>query len=359
VAERETRTGGLGEFLASVEKISVSFDAAPLAPEEELRATEGRFLGKGGELATLSRSLGKLSPDEKREAGAALQALRARVTQVVSQHRKQAEIAETAARERAEIYDLSEDLVRERRSAIGALTVVSQTRRELEDLFVGMGFKVETGPEVESEWYNFEALNVAKHHPARDAQDSFFLDLGEPGSVVLRTQTSPVQVRLLETGVLPIYAVAPGKVFRRDTPDARHTPSFHQIEGLVVDEHITFQDLSGTVSGFTKAYFGQEISARLRPAYFPFTEPSAEFEITCTICLGEGCRTCSGVGWIELGGCGMVHPNVFRAVGVDPERWSGFAFGFGIERLAQMKHGLADMRVLLDNDLRFLSQFRG
>ncbi len=359
MAGSDVNPGSLREFLAALESLRSSFDEAPLAPEEALRATEGRFLAKGGEIALLSRSLGRLSQDDRREAGSALQAFRARVTETLSTQRRYLESLASLERERQERYDLTEDLVRERRAAVGALNVVTQTRYALEDLFVGMGFSIETGPEVESEWYNFEALNVAKYHPARDAQDSFFLELGEPGSVVLRTQTSPVQIRLLERGVLPIYAVIPGKVFRRDTPDARHTPSFHQIEGLVVDEHITFQDLAGTVSGFTKAYFGQEISARLRPAYFPFTEPSAEFEITCTICLGSGCRTCSGVGWIELGGCGMVHPNVFRSVGVDPERWSGFAFGFGIERLAQMKHGLADMRVLLDNDLRFLSQFRG
>ncbi len=186
--------------------------------------------------------------------------------------------------------------------------------------------------------------------------DTFYLDLGEPESVVLRTHTSPTQIRLMQSGTPPFYAVMPGRVYRRDTADARHTPIFHQIEGLVVDEGIAFSDLAGTVETFTSAYFGPDIKARLRPAYFPFTEPSAEFEITCTICKGGGCRTCSHTGWIELGGCGMVDPAVFAAVGIDAERWTGFAFGFGIDRCAQMRHEIPDMRVLIENDVRLLRQ---
>ncbi|MGH9181236.1 MAG: phenylalanine--tRNA ligase subunit alpha, partial [Acidimicrobiales bacterium] len=241
--------------------------------------------------------------------------------------------------------------------ARGHLNLVSQTRDDLEDVFVGMGFSVAEGPEVETEWHNFEALNMPKAHPARSGQDSLYLDWGAPESTLLRTQTSPVQIRVMQGQPPPIYAVMPGKVYRKDTPDARHTPSFSQIEGLVVDRGISFADLAGTIEVFTGAYFGEGIHSRLRPAYFPFTEPSAEFEITCAICQGSGCRTCSGTGWIELGGCGMVHPVVFGAVGLDPEEWSGFAFGFGIDRCAQMRHGLADMRALLDNDIRFISQF--
>jgi phenylalanyl-tRNA synthetase alpha chain len=187
--------------------------------------------------------------------------------------------------------------------------------------------------------------------------DTLYLRLGQPGQVLLRTHTSPVQVRLMESGQLPIYAVMPGRCYRRDTPDARHLPVFHQIEGLVVDQGITFGDLAGVIESFTTAFFGEGMHSRLRPSFFPFTEPSAEFEVTCPICGGLGCRTCSGSGWIELGGCGMVDPNVFRAVGIDPEVYSGFAFGFGIDRLAQVRASLSDMRVLLDNDVRFLSQF--
>ena len=240
--------------------------------------------------------------------------------------------------------------------ALGHLHLVQRTRDELEDVFVGMGFTVAEGPEVETDFYNFEALNIPAAHPARGMWDTFYLDVGEPGSVLLRTHTSPVQIRLMQAHQPPIYSVMPGRCYRRDTPDARHNPIFHQVEGLVVDNGISFADLAGTIQTFTGAYFGEGINSRLRPAYFPFTEPSAEFEITCTICRGEGCRTCSRTGWIELGGCGMVDPAVFEAVGVDPERWTGFAFGFGIDRCAQMRHGIADMRVMLENDVRVLTQ---
>jgi phenylalanyl-tRNA synthetase alpha chain len=239
----------------------------------------------------------------------------------------------------------------------GRLSLITQTRDELEDVFVGMGYSVAEGPEVETDWYNFEALNIPKAHPARSGFDTLYLDWGEPESTLLRAHTSPVQIRVMQAQPPPIYSIMPGKVYRKDTPDARHTPSFNQLEGLVVDQGITFGDLAGTIEAFVHAYFGPGITSRLRPAYFPFTEPSAEFEVTCAICSGAGCRTCSGTGWIELGGCGMVHPNVFGAVGIDPEEWSGFAFGFGIDRLAQMRHGIADMRVLLDNDIRFIGQF--
>ena len=214
---------------------------------------------------------------------------------------------------------------------------MTQARDELEDVFVGMGFGVAEGPEAETDWYNFEALNIPPAHPARGMYDTMYLDIGEPETVLLRTHTSPVQIHLMEeavrSGTLPIHAVMPGKCFRLDTPDARHLPVFNQIEGLVVDRDITFGDLAGTIQSFTEAYFGEGMQSRLRPAYFPFTEPSAELEITCTLCLGEGCRTCSHTGWIELGGCGMVDPAVFAAVGIDHTVWSGFAFGFGIDRL--------------------------
>ena len=238
----------------------------------------------------------------------------------------------------------------------GHLHVVQRTRDELEDVFVGMGFAVAEGPEAETDWYNFEALHMPPAHPARGMWDTLYLELGGPETVMLRTHTSPVQVRLMESQGPPIYAVMPGKCYRRDTPDARHIPTFHQIEGLVVDRGISFADLAGTIETFTTAYFGPDIHSRLRPSYFPFTEPSAEYEVTCTICKGSGCRTCSHTGWIELGGCGMVDPAVFEAVGLDADEWTGFAFGFGIDRCAQMRHEIPDMRVFFDNDVRVLRQ---
>ncbi|HVM67632.1 MAG TPA: phenylalanine--tRNA ligase subunit alpha [Acidimicrobiales bacterium] len=321
---------------------------------EDVRAAHAAALGKRGELTALNTQLGTLGPEARKSAGALLNAARARITAVFEARLAELEAAARAARLEAERLDLTETLPGPLR---GSLTLVTQTRDALEDTFVGMGFVVAEGPEVESDWHNFEALNMPPAHPARSGFDTLYLDWGEPETALLRTHTSPVQVRLMLEQRPPIYAVMPGRVYRKDTPDARHTPSFNQIEGLVVDHGITFGDLAGTIDTFTHAYFGPNISARLRPAYFPFTEPSAEFEITCTICEGAGCRTCSGTGWVELGGCGMVHPNVFRAVGVDPEEWTGFAFGFGIDRLAQMRFGIPDMRILADNDLRFTTQF--
>ncbi|MST34532.1 phenylalanine--tRNA ligase subunit alpha, partial [Acidimicrobiaceae bacterium USS-CC1] len=273
------------------------------------------------------------------------------------------EAADRAARLAADRLDLTEAALLGPRAwprglpDRGHLHLVTQTRDELEDTFVGMGFTVAEGPEAETDWYNFEALNMPPAHPARSMWDTLYLDLGDPESILLRTHTSPVQVRLLEAQAPPIYAVAPGRVYRKETPDARHLAVFHQIEGLVLDEGISFGDLAGTIETFTQAYFGAGMHARLRPSFFPFTEPSAEFDITCPICAGAGCRTCSHSGWIELGGCGMVDPNVLAAVGVDAERWTGFAFGFGIDRLAMIRVGLGDVRALTENDLRFLHQF--
>ena len=322
---------------------------------DDLARIESELLGKRGPLALAHRELGRMEPDQRREAGRVLHDTRQRLEAVVAERRQQLAATERAAALDADRLDLTEVLP-------GGLDrghqhLVTQTRDELEDVFVGMGFEVAEGPEAESDWYNFEALNIPPAHPARGMYDTFYLDLGEPETVVLRTHTSPVQIHLMEDHPLPIHAVMPGRCFRRDTPDARHLPVFHQIEGLVVDRGITFGDLAGTIETFTAAYFGADIHSRLRPAYFPFTEPSAEFEITCTICRGDGCRTCSGTGWIELGGCGIVDPAVFAAVGIDPAEWSGFAFGFGIDRCAQMRHGIADMRALIENDARFVRQF--
>jgi phenylalanyl-tRNA synthetase alpha chain len=336
---------------------------AAAASTDALAEVETELLGKRSVLTRAHRTLGSLSPEERKEAGRRLNEVRARLEVLLAARHSELAEAERAEAMRADRLDLTEVIPEAVLSspARGHLHLVSQARAELEDVFVGMGFTVAEGPEAESDWYNFEALNIPPSHPARDMFDTIYLEIGEPETVLLRTHTSPVQIHLMEAAVrdatLPIHAVMPGKCFRLDTPDARHLPVFNQIEGLVVDRDITFGDLAGTIQLFTEAYFGPGMQSRLRPAYFPFTEPSAEFEITCTICLGEGCRTCSHTGWIELGGCGMVDPAVFLAVGIDPAEWSGFAFGFGIDRLAQMRHGVPDMRSFVENDIRFLSQF--
>jgi phenylalanyl-tRNA synthetase alpha chain len=327
-------------------------------------AARQQVLGKRSAFADLNAQLGKLSPEERREAGAAVQAARRVLEEEAAAQGARWDEHERLERISKEALDLTEIALGPKVAplaassrGIGHLHLVTQTRDELEDTFVAMGFAVAEGPEAETDWYNFEALNMPPAHPARGMWDTLYLRLGEPETILLRTHTSPVQIRMMEKGDLPIYAVMPGRCYRRDTPDARHLAVFHQIEGLVVDKGITFGDLAGVIESFTTAFFGPAIHSRLRPSYFPFTEPSAEFEVTCPICGGSGCRTCSGSGWIELGGCGMVDPNVFDAVGIDPEVYSGFAFGFGIDRLAQVRSELSDMRALLDNDVRFLSQF--
>jgi phenylalanyl-tRNA synthetase alpha chain len=330
---------------------------------EELAAVESAILGKRSALGAAHRALGGLGPEERRTVGAALHEVRGRIEHLVEDRRGELAAHERVAALEADRMDLTEVVVADVRTPLlrGHKHLVTKTREALEDVFVAMGFTVAEGREAETDWYNFEALNIPPAHPARGMYDSFYVDLGEPETIVLRTHTSPVQIHLMEQAVaqdsLPIHSVMPGRCFRRDTPDARHLPVFHQIEGLVVDHGISFSHLAGTIETFTTAYFGPDVHSRLRPSYFPFTEPSAEYDITCTICLGVGCRTCSGTGWVELGGCGMVDPAVFDAVGIDPAEWSGFAFGFGIDRCAQMRHEVADMRALIENDLRFLRQF--
>jgi phenylalanyl-tRNA synthetase alpha chain len=328
-----------------------------------LDQVESELFGKRSVISGAHRSLGALEPDRRKEAGRLLHEVRSTLETRLAERRVVLAEAERAEFLVSDRLDLTEVIPEHVRSPLtrGHLHLVTQARDELEDVFVGMGFEVAEGPEAETDWYNFEALNFPPGHPARGMYDTMYLDIGEPETVLLRTHTSPVQIHLMEEavrlGTLPIHAVMPGKCFRLDTPDATHLPVFTQIEGLVVDRGITFGDLAGTIETFTGAYFGPGMHSRLRPAYFPFTEPSAEFEITCAICRGAGCRTCSGIGWVELGGCGMVDPAVFVAVGIDPEEWSGFAFGFGIDRLAAMRHEVPDLRSFMENDIRFLSQF--
>jgi phenylalanyl-tRNA synthetase alpha chain len=317
--------------------------ARAAATLDDLRVAETDVLGKRSELAGLRQQLGSLDPDARRQAGKELNEARARIEEAFAERRATLESEARRERLEAERLDLTEVRVERR---LGHLHLVTQAIEHLEDVFVGLGFTVAEGPEVETDWHNFGALNFPPGHPARDMYDTLYVDFGPPGSTVLRTHTSPVQIRVMTSLPPPIYSVMPGRVFRQDTADATHMPVFHQIEGLVVDRGITFAHLAGTIDMFTKAYFGGDFSSRLRPSYFPFTEPSAEFDII----RPDG-------SFLELGGCGMVHPNVLTNCGLDPEEWQGFAFGFGIDRMAAARHGVDDLRDLFTNDIRFLSQF--
>jgi phenylalanyl-tRNA synthetase alpha chain len=315
---------------------------------DTLRRLDTELLGKQGALASFKRQLGTLATaDEKKAAGQAVNTALRAVEAALTARTEQLGESALAAQVAAERLDLTEFV---RAPGRGHAHLVTQAWQRLEDVFVGIGFRIAEGPEVETDWHNFEALNMGAEHPARGEFDTLFTDYAapgsEPGRVVLRTHTSPVQIRTMLEQEPPIYIVAPGRVFRRDTPDATHMPVFHQIEGLVVDRGIGLADLAGTIEVFTKAFFGPDFTSRLRPSYFPFTEPSAELDI----------RRPDG-SWLELGGCGVVHPNVLRAGGIDPEEWSGFAFGFGIDRMAVMRHGVADIRDMFTDDMRFVEQF--
>lgn len=310
---------------------------------DHLAELDREVLGKTSELSGFKRQMGTLDHEGKRTVGSALNQAREQVQAAVVARR--AELDAVARRQQAETERLDLTEVRAHRDA-GHLHLVTQTIEELEDVFVGLGFDVAEGPEVEDDWHNFTALNFGEYHPARDMQDTFFVDLGEPGEVVMRTHTSPVQIRVMEEQRPPIYSVMPGRVYRNEATDATHLAVFHQLECLVIDRGITFGHLAGTIDMFTKAYFGPGWTSRLRPSYFPFTEPSAEFDLQ----RPDG-------SWLELGGCGMVHPNVLRNCGIDPEEFSGFAFGFGLDRLAATKHGVTDLRELASTDVRFLEQF--
>ena len=317
---------------------------AEVAVLAEAQALETELLGKKGPFAEFKTRLGGLATvEEKKAVGQAVNEATQRVAAAVQARVAELKRAERAVQLEAERIDLTEVLSRPSR---GHAHIVTQAWQRLEDVFVGLGFQVAEGPEVETDWYNFEALNMPPDHPARSMHDTFYVDHGAPGSTVLRTHTSPVQIRVMQHVAPPIYMIMPGRVFRNETTDATHLAVFHQIEGLVIDRGITLADLAGTIESFTKAFFGDGFTSRLRPSYFPFTEPSAEFDI----------RTPKG-DWLELGGCGMVHPNVLRAGGLDPEEWSGFAFGFGIDRMAKERHAVGDVREMYTNDIRFVEQF--
>ena len=309
-----------------------------------------RYLGKKGEISALLKSLGGLSADERPKAGALINEAKQRVQAAIDERRQTLEEAALNQQLSAETLDVT---LPGRGEQPGALHPVTRMRRRMEDFFLRLGFDIAEGPEVEDDFHNFEALNIPAHHPARAMHDTFYFGDGR----LLRTHTSPVQVRVMQKGEPPFRIIAPGRVYRCDS-DLTHTPMFHQVEGLLVDENITFADLKGTVAAFLKFVFEvDDLPVRFRPSYFPFTEPSAEVDVGCMTCGGEGCRVCSHSGWLEIMGCGMVHPKVLEHGGVDATRYSGFAFGMGVERLAMLRYGVNDLRLFFENDARFLSQF--
>jgi phenylalanyl-tRNA synthetase alpha chain len=318
---------------------------------EELKEIRVKILGKKGELTALLRSLGTISPEERPKAGGEANALRLELEKAIELKEKiliDASKSDQWAKERIDVTLPGWPL------EIGHKHPLTLINDEIKEIFLGLGFQVAHGPEIESDYYNYEALNFPADHPARDMQDSFYLTL----QLLLRTHTSPVQVRVMEklAPELPVRIIAPGKVFRRDD-DATHSPMFHQVEGLAVDQGITFADLKGTLLLFAREMFGPEQKIRLRPSFFPFTEPSAEVDISCIMCEGKGCRVCSYCGWLEILGAGMVHPRVLKIAGYDPQQVTGFAFGMGVERIAMLKYGIGDLRLFFTNDLRFLRQF--
>ena len=308
------------------------------------------FLGKKGELTSILKQMGKLSPEERPIIGQLANEVRSEIESFIEKRGQQLKEEEQNARLAAECIDVT---MPGKHNALGHKHPLSVVLEEMEEIFIGMGFDIAEGPEVELDYYNFEALNIPKNHPARDTQDTFYID----DNIVLRTQTSPVQIRTMEKRKPPIRIIAPGRVYRSDAVDATHSPLFHQIEGLVVDKGITMADLKGTLEVFVRRLYGEDAQVRFRPHHFPFTEPSAEVDIQCFACHGEGCRLCKGEGWIEILGCGMVHPKVLSICGIDPEEYSGFAFGIGLERVVMRRFNINDLRLFYDNDLRFLSQF--
>ena len=308
-------------------------------------------LGKKGELTALLRGMGKLPPEERPKAGQRVNEVRAELEGALEAKGEEIKAREKAARLEAEAVDVT--LPGPARGA-GSLHPMNIALERMIDIFVGMGYEVVEGPEVEYDHYNFELLNLPKNHPARDAQDTFYID----DNIVLRTHTSPVQARIMTTRKPPIRIVCPGRVYRADEADATHSPVFHQMEGLVIDENITMGDLKGTLEEFARQMYGEGIRTRFRPSFFPFTEPSAEVDLTCANCHGEGCRMCKGTGWIEVLGAGMVNPKVLDMCGIDSKKYSGFAFGMGVERIALLKYNIPNLRYLYENDLRFLTQYR-
>lgn len=318
--------------------------------EKVLNDARVKYLGKKGELTLILRGMGGLSPEERPVIGSLVNEVRDEIENLIEEREKEFKTAEIKRKLEHEKIDVT---MPGKKINLGSVHPITQIIKDMEEIFIGMGYEIADGPEVELAEYNFDKLNTPPDHPARDIQDTFYVT----DDIVLRSQTSPVQARVMETQKPPIKIVCPGVVYRSDSVDATHSPVFHQIEGLVVDKNISMGDLKGTLEMFAKKCLGEKTQIRFRPHHFPFTEPSAEADVSCFVCGGKGCRVCKGEGWIELLGCGMVHPNVLRNCGIDPEEYSGFAFGCGIERIAMAKFGIDDMRLLYENDVRFLKQF--
>lgn len=317
---------------------------------DELNEVRLAVLGKKGELKELMKGMRELSPEERPKFGQLVNDVRQAVESGLADRRLKMEEELLERKLAAETIDVT---LPAKKSKLGHRHPNTKVLDEVERIFTGMGYEVVEGPEIEYDYYNFEALNIPANHPAKDEQDTFYINK----DILLRTQTSPVQVRVMEQGKLPIRMIAPGRVFRADEVDATHSPSFHQIEGMVIDKNITMADLKGTLLEFAHKMFGEDVKLKFRPHHFPFTEPSAEVDVSCFKCGGKGCRFCKGEGWIEILGCGMVHPDVLRMSGIDPEEYQGFAFGVGLERISLLKYEIDDMRLLYENDDRFLSQF--
>ncbi len=322
--------------------------AETLAQTDEIRV---KVLGKKGQLTEILRGMGKLSPEERKETGQIANKVRAEIEGLLEEKFEAVKKAAKEAQFAAEKIDVTEP---GKDTNVGVKHPVTITIEEISKVFMNMGFSIVEGPEVETVFNNFDGLNAGPNHPARDMTDTFYIT----EDILLRTQTSTVQVRTLQKQLPPIKVIAPGRTFRCDTPDATHSPMFHQIEGLVVDEGITMADLKGTLDSFAKQLFGPETKTKFRPHHFPFTEPSAEMDVSCFKCGGKGCRVCKGSGWIEILGCGMVHPNVLKVGNIDTEKYTGFAFGIGVERVAMLKYGVDDIRLFYENDMRFINQFK-
>ena len=337
------------EKLQSIKEEALAQIQAADAPEK-LNDVKVRFLGKKGELTAVLKGMKDVAAEDRPKVGQLVNEAREEIETALNNAKTAMEKAIREAKLKEEVIDVT---LPSKKNMVGHRHPNTIALEEVERIFIGMGYEVVEGPEVEYDEYNFEKLNIPADHPAKDEQDTFYINK----DIVLRTQTSPVQARVMEQGKLPIRMIAPGRVFRSDEVDATHSPSFHQIEGLVIDKNISFADLKGTLEVFAKELFGPETKTKFRPHHFPFTEPSAEVGVTCFKCGGKGCRFCKGSGWIEILGCGMVHPHVLEMCGIDPEEYNGFAFGVGLERIALLKYEIDDMRLLYENDIRFLKQF--
>lgn len=353
--KRKEREGKMKEKLEqirakAIEQIALMESGEASAALEKLNDVRVNMLGKKGELTAVLKGMKDVAPEDRPKVGQMVNDARAEIEAALENAKKKLERALREAAMKAEVIDVT---LPAKKNEMGHRHPNFIVLEEVERIFVGMGYEVVEGPEIEKDYYNFEALNIPADHPAKDEQDTFYIN----GDILLRTQTSPVQVRTMEQKKPPIRMLAPGRVFRSDEVDATHSPSFHQIEGMVIDKGITFADLKGTLQEFAKELYGPETKVKFRPHHFPFTEPSAEMDVSCFKCGGKGCRFCKGEGWIEILGCGMVHPKVLRMSGIDPEEYSGFAFGMGLERISLLKYEIDDMRLLYENDVRFLKQF--